>query len=281
MNKLLHSTLFGLILIGGILIFNPNLKVHAAVPAPGTIDRTYFNNKVFYGDAIACGGNTYTRYLKDFSSPDITPIWGVGNVTNVQTIKITPYTGYWVCDGTTYRYNSKHYIKFSYAPGLKTSAEMASINNGTYSSGTLPNRVNTGNGSLWITHPESTITLSPGWNTISVNYQSNTCTTLPSGTCSSIDSISPSLITVFYNSVPQGDGDFSCPTGFKGWAIDKDTPDSSIKVRVTITDKITGAVSQYDVLADKYDALANYYNFVSGNHGYLFPLPSNFFNDRD
>ncbi len=265
-----------------VLLVHTQSNAQAAIGAPPAINTDYFNNRVFFNDAYPCSDYGATRYLKDFSSPDLSNIWGVGVVSNKRTIKITPYSGYYVCPKARpgYRYDSYHYIRLSHAGGERSADHMKNLNNGPASSGRLPSRVNPGHGSAWLSHPQADITLQPGWNTLSVNFQGNTCTSLPSGTCSPIQGIAPSLYRVYYNSIPEADfNGFSCDTGFRGWAFDRDDTNRSIQVHIYITNTVTGERVGYNIPTNILRQDVNDVFNISGRHGFSFNLPGQYKNN--
>lgn len=252
-------------------------KAHAAVSVPGgpggppsPVNTAYFDGSVALGNAIACGDGTYTRYLKHFSAPDLDDAGGY-YVSHTKNINLTGWSGYYVCPGTSYRYNSSQHIVFAIAPGMKTKADMAAAGGWDRGTQVLGGTVNSGSGSWWLQWGIGPTGLAPGWNTISLNFQPDTCTTLPSGTCSPIASISPNISYIYYN---PGVQDAANCNAISGWAFDSDNWWTSINV--DMYDGQAGAggtpIGRYPTNVLRNDV--NAFFGISGNHGYSIATPA-------
>ena len=222
------------LLMSACCVFLGTQEVQAAVAPPSAggsppspITTAYHNQKVAQGEALSCSDNpstpqdesqTWTRYMKHFSSPDLTTInAGIPyDITTNSSITVTPWTGYYVCNNPTSaccgpRYDSQHYVQLGIKKGAQyTNSDMentadASIQRINLTSPqVLPNNVNPGSGSTWLNWGTQTISsLSPGWNTISVNFLPATCTRVTSGAnagqCSSIQNISADIRLIYYD----------------------------------------------------------------------------------
>jgi len=274
----------------GVLLTQAPVAQAAISPPPNPIDGGQYLTSYLAGTAIACGGGTYTRYMKYVSGPDLTawapavaavpalgtyPGFSPFMTTNKRNLSFTPYTGYWVCNGTTFRSNSNQHLGIVTMPGLQTNATVAAQPLQDFGTRNLARRVNSNSGSDWINWGARSINLQPGWNTVGLNFYPDTCTTLPSGTCSPIAAISPMVFRVYYDSSPVGTVDVVNCSSVSGWALEPGDPDRQINVDVYIngTRFDAGATNIYRPDVNAAFGIGN-----TSAHGYSFAIPPQYKN---
>jgi hypothetical protein len=215
-SKRTSTFLLSLTLIVIAFILLSTNTVLANVPGPGQaggppspINTTYFNQKVSIGEAIPCDGSTFTRFLHHFSGADLTPYNQGGipsDTVSSSNINVNPWTGYYVCPGTTYRYNSDQWVSVRMRTGGRySSSQMSGAVNWERDLGyrQLGGTVNSGSGSNWTNWGSVGVPgLTPGWNTIALTYRAPTCIHLPSGTCSGITGVFPIVRWIYYQPPP-------------------------------------------------------------------------------